>query len=135
MPKITIHAGVTLPGSQEYSSFRGDVTFTDIDTQEPLVPQLKECIEAVEETGRAVEEALATQASNLSGMNVEGVGIATEFQEFRRRLRTAWEDLVAKVNKHDDVIQALEATGRVKVLVEEEPEEKPTRKPRKTKRD
>ena len=133
MPKITVKAGITLPlGTDErgkFSFFRGDVEFADIDTSEPLNAQLEECAEAVDATAKVVEESLAKQASNLSGMNVEGVGLATEFEEFRKRLRVAFEDLSASVEKHDNILQAAEASGILKI--ESEPEEK---KPRRKKR-
>ncbi len=129
MPKITVSAGITLPGSVDYSSFKGLVEFSDIDTDKPLDAQLEECLEAVDATSKVVEESLAKQASNLSGMNVEGVGLATEFEEFRNRLRPAFKGLSDMVERHDNILQAAEASGLLKI--EPEPEEK---KPRRKKR-
>ena len=86
-------------------------------------------MEAVDATSKVVEESLAKQASNLSGMNVEGVGLASEFEEFRNRLRPAFKDLSDLVEKHDNILQAAEASGLLKI--ESEPEEK---KPRRKKR-
>ena len=130
MPKITVSAGITLPGSVDYSSFKGLVEFSEIDTDKPIDPQLEECLEAVDATAKVVEESLAKQASNLSGMNVEGVGLASEFEEFRTRLRVLFGELSDTVEKHDNILQAAEASGLLKIDPEPK-EKKPRRKTRK----
>ena len=94
MSKVSVHLGITYPGSVNFSSFRSDVTISDIEVEKDIPSQVEEALLAIIEIGTAAEEALAQQAANASGMAVEGVGLATEFYQFREKDK-AWKKKVA----------------------------------------
>jgi len=103
MPEVSVHLGITYPGTKDFSSFRSDVTISNIDVKESIPEQVKESLEAIAEIGEAAEEALAQQAANASGLAVEGVGLATEFYMFREKDK-AWKKKVG--DKIKEVIDA-----------------------------
>ncbi len=102
MPKVSVKLGLTFPGAKEYTSFRADVAFTDIDTDGDLEAQKKACLEVADDLAIAAESALAQEASNVSGLAMEGVGIGAEFATFRTKFRGAWEKLVDRVDALDE---------------------------------
>ena len=97
MAKITVHLGLTLPGPQEYSSIRADVDLAEIDVDGDVEQQLAKCLEVVEKVADKAEVALAQRVSNASNLNVEGVGLAAEFADFRSKLRVSWDKLVERL--------------------------------------
>lgn len=97
MPKISIKLGVTIPGQKEYSSLRAETEFSEIDTDGDIKAQVEECLAAIEQATQSAEEVLAQQISNLSGLNIEGVGIATKFENTMSRLRKSWDELVSRI--------------------------------------
>ncbi len=94
MAKVSVHLGITYPGTKDFSSFRSDVTISDIEVNEDIPTQVKEALDAIVDIGEAAEEALAQQAANASGLAVEGVGLATEFYLFKEKDK-AWKKKVA----------------------------------------
>ncbi|KKL97934.1 hypothetical protein LCGC14_1829490 [marine sediment metagenome] len=105
MPKVSIKLGLTFPGAKDYTSFRVDVAFSDIDTDGDLEAQKKACLEVADDLAIAAEAALAQEASNLSGLAIEGAGIGAEFAEFRIRFKGAWEKLLVRMDSLDGVKQ------------------------------
>jgi len=101
MPKVSVKLGLTFPGAKDYTSFRADVAFTDIDTDGDLEAQKKACLEVADDLAIAAEAALAQEASNVSGLAIEGAGIGAEFADFRARFKKAWQKLVDKVDALD----------------------------------
>lgn len=95
MPKISVHLGVTLPGPSQYSSFRADVEFYDIDTDSNLEEQISACSETAVKVTESAEQSLAQQASNLSGLGIEGLGFGEQLKELQKRLKK-WADGVDK---------------------------------------
>ena len=100
--RVTIHHGITLPGPSEYSSVRTDVTFTDIDPEGDVVEQIESCIAALTPMDERAQEVLGDQATNLTGLNFEGIGLGLKFETFAKKMR-AWAKGV------DDNIQTLES--------------------------
>lgn len=99
MSTVSVHLGITYPGSKQFSSFRADVTISDIDVKGNIKEQLKEALEASVEIGKVAEEAVAQQAANASGLAVEGVGLATDFFEFKDSLKKWQNNVVGQVEK------------------------------------
>lgn len=88
-PLVSIHMGITIPGPQDYSSIRVDVEYKDINTEFDIQPQLDKCAEVARQVASGVETSLAEQVATASGLNIEGLGLATKFDEFKRRM-TDW---------------------------------------------
>lgn len=99
MAKVSVKLGLTLPGPQEYSSFRADFAITDIDTEGDVEAQLKEALQAGEDAAITAEAGLASTASNVSGLTLEGVGVGEQFTKFREKFQPAWKELKAQVNE------------------------------------
>ena len=110
MPKVSVKLGLTFPGAKEYTSFRADVAFSDIDTDGDLEAQKKACLEVADDLAIAAEAALAQEASNVSGLTMEGAGIGAEFATFRTKFGKAWKTLVARV----DTLDGEKATKKTK---------------------
>ena len=106
MSTVSVHLGITYPGSKQFSSFRADVTISDIDVQGDIKEQLKEALEASIEIGKTAEDAVAQQAANASGLAVEGVGLATDFYEFKDALKKWQENVVGQVTKLTEEVTA-----------------------------
>ena len=80
MPKISVHLGVTLPiPGQDYSSLRVDVQFDDIDPERDVQEQLDTCEKLVLQTTEVAERALLQQATNMSGVSLDG-GLAKKVE-------------------------------------------------------
>lgn len=110
MPKISIKAGITLPGQKDYSSLRAEVEFAEIETDGDIKTQIEECVVAIEQTTPAAEETLAQQLSNLSGLDIEGVGIATKFEEFKGKVRNWAQEMIDEMKE----LKALKKTRKKK---------------------
>lgn len=124
--KVTIRAGITLPGPKEYSSIRSDVEFVDIDPDGDLKAQFESGVKAIEEAEGYVDKALAQQVSNLSGLSLEGLGVATALKELKDKLNPWAKGLTADIK---GIQVALEKAGYSVEIVEKEEE-----KPQKSKR-
>ena len=109
MSTVSVHLGITYPGSKQFSSFRADVTISDIDVKGDIKEQLKEALEASIEIGKTAEEAVAQQAANASGLAVEGVGLSTEFYGFKETLKKWQENVVSQVTKLTKEVEAKKA--------------------------
>lgn len=99
MPKISIKSGITLPGQKDYSSLRAEVEFAEIETDGDVKTQIEECVTAIEQTTPAAEKTLAQQLSNLSGLNIEGVGIITQFEEFKSKVRDWAQEMIDEMKE------------------------------------
>lgn len=97
MAKVSVKLGLTLPGPQEYSSFRADFAIGEIDTEGDVEAQIKEALQAGEDAAIAAEAGLASTASNVSGLTLEGVGVGEQFNKFREKFSPAWKELKAEV--------------------------------------
>ncbi len=118
--KITIRAGLTLPGPKEYSSIRSDVEFVDVDLDGDLRAQFESGVKAIEEAEKHVDKALAQQVSNLSGLSLEGLGVATELKKLKDKLNPWAKGLISDIA---GIKAALEKAG-YSVEIEEKEEEK-----------
>lgn len=105
MSTVSVHLGITYPGSKQFSSFRADVTISDIDVKGDIDEQLKEALAASVKIGETAEEAVAQQAANASGLAVEGVGLASEFYGFKETLKKWQENVVDQVKKLKDQVE------------------------------
>ena len=123
--KITIRAGLTLQPKQ-FHAIRSDVEFIDIDPDSDLKAQFESGVKAIEEAEEHVDKALAQQVSNLSGLSLEGLGVATELQKLKDKLNPWAKGLTADIA---GIKAALEKAG-YNVEIEEKEEEK-TSKPKK----
>lgn len=88
-PLVSMHMGITIPGPQDYSSIRVDVDFRDINTAYDIEPQLEKCAAIARQVAEGVAVSLAEQVATASGLNVEGLGLAAKFEDFKKRM-TAW---------------------------------------------
>ena len=118
--KVTIRAGLTLPGSKEYSSIRSDVEFVDIDPNGDLKAQFESGVKAAAEAEEYIDKALAQQVSNQSGLSLEGLGVATELKKLKDKLNPWAKGLIADIA---GIKAALEKAG-YSVEIEEKEEEK-----------
>ena len=99
MPKISIKTGVTIPGQKDYSSLRAEVEFSEIETAENVQAQIEECVTAIEQVTPEAEKTLAQQLSNLSGLSIEGVGIVTQFEEFKGKVRNWAQEMIEQMKE------------------------------------
>lgn len=123
MPKISVKLGITLPGPQQYSSFRADFGISDLDTDGDVEAQLEAALEAGEKASVQAEAGLAQQAANVSGITLEGVGVGQAFADFREKFQPAWKKLVEKVKE-------LEERNTTKPGQDREPEPEEEDKPK-----
>jgi hypothetical protein len=137
MPGVTIHIGLSFPGRKEFTNYRADVTFTDIDVDGDIEEQCEACVKAADTVTVFAEGALAQEAANASGFEIDGVGV--EFAEFREKFAKSWGKLVDRVNDLDGGGKT--TTGRRAQRDDdedeedhEEEEEKPRRKVKKSKK-
>ena len=115
MPKVSVHLGLTFPGSGEFTSNRCDVSFDDIDTEGDVAAQLAACNEALTKVSEGVEIALATEAANVSGLSVGGLGLARSFAEFREKLAKWQENVVGEVRRQKEALEKLTTPKTVAV--------------------
>ncbi len=125
--KVTIRAGLTLPGPKEYSSIRSDVEFVDVDLDGDLKAQFESGVKAIEEAEEHVDKALAQQVSNLSGLSLEGLGVATELQKLKDKLNPWAKGLTADIV---GIKAAFEKAGYSVEIEEEEKSPKPKKRGR-----
>jgi len=116
MPKVSIKAGVTVPGLQEYSSVRADVDFSDIDPAGDVAAQFELCLKVLESAEGYLDRGLAQQVANTSGLSIEGMGVATALKELKDKLSPWAKGVTAD-------IKALKGAAGIDVV-----EEKPAKK-------
>ncbi|KKK82220.1 hypothetical protein LCGC14_2805560 [marine sediment metagenome] len=129
--KVTIRAGLTLPGPKEYSSIRSDVEFVDVDLDGDLKAQFEGGVKAIEEAEEYIDKSLAQQTANISGLSLEGLGVATELKKLKDKLNPWAKGLTADIK---GIKVALEKAG-YSVEIEEKEEEKPKKRGRPKKED
>ena len=100
MPKVSVKLGITFQASDKKFSpwFRADVEFMDIDLDQDVDEQTRRCLEAADSIAVAAEGALTQEAANVSGVGIEGAGLASEFATFRTKFSGAWKKLVERVD-------------------------------------
>ena len=102
MPEVTIHLGLTLPGPEQYSSVRADIEFGKIDTDGDVEAQIEQCTKITQQVAEAAESSLAQNFANTSNLNVEGVGLAGEFETFRDKMRKWAKEVTKDLKKLKD---------------------------------
>lgn len=107
MPKVSVKLGITMPGPQEYSSFRADFAISDIDVDGDVEGQLADALRIGDRASIEAEAGLAQQAANLSGLNLEGVGVGAQFSEFKEKFGKAWSRLKETVEANAAAIDGL----------------------------
>ena len=61
MPKISVKLGLTLPGPEQYSSFRADFGISDVDTDGDVEAQLEMALEVGSKVAIQAEAGLASR--------------------------------------------------------------------------
>lgn len=110
MPLVSVKLGLTLPVPSKDGGFpyvRVDVEYGDIDTERDVDAQIAECIEATEKVAVSAETAVAQQATNLSGLNFEGLGMADDLKRLKERLNTYLPELKAEVKRQGEALAKL----------------------------
>ena len=127
MAKVSVKLGLTLPGQEQYSSFRADFAISEIDTEGNVEQQLKDALAAGDRATIVAEAGLAQQASNLSGITLEGVGLGEQFAKFRANFSPLWKKLISRVEKLEGDNTRI---TRIGAGFDAELEEKPAKKER-----
>lgn len=110
MPKIDVEIGVSLKlPNVDYGMIKPTVRFSDIDTDGDLEAQIKACVAAIGPIAEGVEQALAQEAANASGLSIEGLGLAGEFTAFRDNSNAVTKKLIEQIRK---------LTGQVNEIIE-----------------
>jgi len=130
MATVNVHIGfsVKIPG-QDYGMLKADVDFGGIDTESDVEAQLLRCQEVAEQTSQAAEKSLATVAANLSGLNIEGVGLSKDLAELKVKVTNALKSVIDEVRRQKDIIEANAALGNLKVTATVAPVEAEDKKP------
>ena len=115
MPFVTLHLGITIPGSQEYSSVRVDAEYVHIDTEGDVPAQIVRCREVADELESALEEDVAKKAANASGLSIEGMGVAGDLKSFQERMEIRTTSIIGEVERHKITLEAADANGVLKV--------------------
>ena len=127
MSKVSLHLGVTFaadPADRGSPWFRADVHFDEIDVDGDVDAQVDRMVSALgEKIAAKGEEALAQEASNISGLAVEGFGIAGMFEEYKSRTKTWQDNVVGEVRRQKRILK--------KIAPDEDGAEEETEKPAK----
>lgn len=108
MPKVSLHYGLTLPiPGQQYTNVKADVSFDGIDTEGDVAAQVARCVEVLGQVAEGADGALAQQASNLSGLAIDGLGLPKELADLKRQMTTVIKRLVDEVTRHKEQLEAL----------------------------
>ena len=101
MAKVGIHRGITLPhpDKDNYTMWKADITIDGIDASGDVDAQMKEAIAAFEKMAEAIEEPLAQNLSDTSGLSIEGIGFATDLTKHLENDKTWKESVVKEVKK------------------------------------
>ena len=84
MAKLSVELSLTVKiPNQEFGMFKVATWFGDIDADGDVEAQVAKLSEAFETVAQGAEKALAQEAANVSGLSVEGLGLAGEFAEYR----------------------------------------------------
>jgi hypothetical protein len=120
MKELVYEAGITLkiPGT-DYGMAKPIVRFT-VDVEGDVDEQIAQHKAALEKVGPAVDETLAQQLANITGLAVEGYGLASKVADLDKLLGFTITEM--KRQK-----KALKKAG---IAADEEPEEKPKAKSR-----
>lgn len=117
MPLVDIELGITVPyPDNAYANVRPTIRFSGIDPDGDIEAQLKACAEVYTKAVPIVEERLMQEASNLTAMNFEGIGVAAAFAAFEKHTNAQVEFIIQ------------EMTRQKKVLKDNDLEEKPEKK-------
>ena len=130
-----MHLGVTFavdPADRGSPWFRADVHLDEIDVEGDVEAQLARSLKALEQVSEKGEGALAQEASNISGLNVEGFGIARAFGEYKDKLKTWQNSVVGEIRRQGELVDKVAAAAGVEADPEED--EVPTEKPTKEKK-
>jgi len=106
-PLVSVHIGITIPGPQEYSSIRTDVTFQNVNVLADIEPQLERCLEVAKQVYGATEQQLAEQAANASTLGIEGMGLAGRFDDFEKFARKRIEQIVEEMLRQKKIVDDL----------------------------
>ena len=106
MAKVTVHRGVTIAPKNTYHSFRADITLSDIDTEGDVDKQIKDSLIVAAELSSAIEEPLAQDVADVSGLSIEGMGLTKKYEQFILN-DSAWKASVVKeVKKLQDMVDS-----------------------------
>ncbi len=101
--ELSYEAGITLkiPGT-DYGMAKPSVRFT-IDAEGDVAGQIEQHKAALEELAPAVEEALAQQLANITGLAVEGYGLSAKVEKLSKLL----DFTVEEMKRHKAVLKEL----------------------------
>jgi hypothetical protein len=100
LAKISVGLKTTIPGPKNsYRSWGADVRIEDLEVNGEIDKQIEEALEAIAKVGEALHVPLAQQAADISGLTIEGTGLATELDEFREETRGWMAKVVEKLKE------------------------------------
>ncbi len=108
MKELSYEAAITLkiPGT-DYGMAKPSVRFT-IDVEGDIAEQIEQHKAALAELAPAVEEALAQQLANITGLAVEGYGLAASVAKLEKLL----DFTVKEMKRQKEVVDKLAPKGR-----------------------
>ena len=109
MLELSYEAGITLkiPGT-DYGMAKPSVRFT-IDVEGDIDAQIEQHKKALEKLAPAVEESLAQELANITGLNVEGYGVAEKVKGLEQRL----DFIVTEMKRQKEVLEDIVGAKQV----------------------
>ena len=106
MPLVDIELGITVPyPDNNYANVRPTIRFSGIDPDGDIEAQLKACAKVYTMAVPIVEERLLQEASNLTSMNFEGIGVAAAFAAFEKHTNDRIEFITKEMLRHQAVLK------------------------------
>ncbi|KKM69984.1 hypothetical protein LCGC14_1445340 [marine sediment metagenome] len=102
MNELSYEAAITLkiPGT-DYGMAKPSVRFT-IDVEGDIDAQIEQHKKALEKLAPAVEESLAQELANITGLNVEGYGVAAKVEKLEKLL----DFTVKEMKRQKEIIES-----------------------------
>lgn len=106
MAKISIHRGITVPNpDNKYNMFKADITIDEIDTEGDVDEQIKQAFEVYDKISNGMNEPLTQSVADVANLSIEGLGLATEFEEFQKNDKVWKESVVVEVKKLQKAVE------------------------------
>lgn len=108
MPKVDIELGITVPyPDNNYANVRPTIRFSGIDPDGDVEAQLEACAEVYTKAVPIAEERLLQEASNLTAMNFEGIGVAAAFAAFEKYMVEQVKVIMDEVKRQKQIVDKL----------------------------
>ncbi|KKL96052.1 hypothetical protein LCGC14_1848380 [marine sediment metagenome] len=109
MNELSYEAGITLPiPGTKFGMSKPSVRFT-IDVEGDIDAQIEQHKKALEKLAPAVEESLAQELANITGLNVEGYGVAEKVKGLEQRL----DFIVTEMKRQKEVLEDIVGAKQV----------------------